>query len=228
MCGRFSLTQELEEVEHYLSEEFQIYPPLEVTLPRYNIAPTQNVLSIIYDGNQYRAGTLKWGLIPPFAKDEKIGSRLINARAETIAEKPSFKHSFYHRRCLILADSFYEWKKTDKEKIPYRIYLKDQELFTFAGLWSMYTRPTGEKIFTCTIITTAANEVMAPIHHRMPVILSKENQKRWLDPAIRQREELEALLSPYSTTQFDLYPISNQVNFVRNDHPGIIEPIEIG
>lgn len=224
MCGRFSLTQELEEVEHYLSDEFQIYNSIEVALPRYNIAPTQRVLSIIHDGINYRAGTLKWGFIPHFARDEKIGSRLINARAETIAEKPSFRHSFYNRRCLVLADSFYEWQNTEQGKIPYRIFLKDEPIFTFAGLWSAYTNPQGEKIFTCTIITTEANELMAPIHHRMPVILTKDDQKRWLDPN-NHRESLESLLKPYDSHAMDLYPISNQVHAFKNDHPGIIVPI---
>ena len=225
MCGRFSLTLELEEIELYLSDTFQIHRPLDMPFPRYNIAPTQQVLSVISDGEGYRAGPLTWGLVPPFAKDEKMGSRLINARAETIAEKPSFKHSFYHRRCLVLADGFYEWKKLNDKKIPYRIRIKDQPIFAFAGLWSKYTNPQGKNIFTCTIITTESNHFMSKIHHRMPVILTPEQQKLWLDPRIKDRDTLESLLVQYDDQLMDMYSVSTDVNNVKNDHPKLIQPV---
>lgn len=225
MCGRFSLTLETEDIEHFLRETFQIDQPLNMAFPRYNIAPTQEVLCVLFDGRRFRAGPLRWGLIPPFAKDKRIGSRLINARVETVAEKPSFKHAFYNRRCLILADGFYEWKKEGHEKIPYRIVAKDQRIFAFAGLWSAYTNPKGEKIYTCTIITQESNALMRQIHPRMPVILSPENQKAWLNPAIKDDETLKSLLLPYDPEKMDLYPISRDINYVKNDFPELIQPV---
>lgn len=226
MCGRFTLSLDLTEVEKYLSDEYQIYnPELNIKLPRFNVAPGQQLLSIISDGTGYRAGTLKWGFVPFFASDEKIGYKMINAKSETIADKPSFKQSFYNKRCIILADGFYEWKKEGKDKTPYRMVLKDRNIFGFAGLWSSFTKEDGSKLFTCTIITTAPNTLMVDIHDRMPVILSKEDERIWLDPKVKDKEVLQSLLKPYNDDLMEAYPVSSLVNSVKNDVSSCIDPL---
>ncbi|MCK7485019.1 MAG: SOS response-associated peptidase [Bacillus subtilis] len=139
-------------------------------------------MTVLSDGVRYRVGELKWGLVPPFASDPKIGYSMINAKSETLFEKPSYRASIAKKRCVILADGFYEWKTEGSQKIPHRIVLKDQKLFAMAGLWSAYQREDGSKLFTCTIITTQANPLVATIHDRMPVILEGANLKEWLDP----------------------------------------------
>src|SRR5690625_3071709 len=147
--------------------------------PSYNIAPGQNVLAVIHDGNDRRAGYLRWGLVPFWAKDEKIGYKMINARSETIHKKPSFKHLLLRKRCIVVADSFYEWKKTETGKAVQRIHLPNERLFGFAGLWDKWEGEQGN-LFTCTLLTKDANEFLQPIHHRMPIILSEENEETWL------------------------------------------------
>jgi len=224
MCGRFTLTVSLETLLKIVAERFDIFDvDGDIDLPRYNIAPSQQVLAIIHDGDKYRLGTMKWGLVPPFATDEKIGSKMINAKAETIDEKPSFKNAFMSKRCLILADGFYEWDKYSNEKTPYRITVKGEHLMAFAGIWSRYVKPDGEKLFTCSIITTAANGMMKSIHDRMPVILDEITQKAWLQKDVASAHELKKLLIPFDENLMEKYVVSKEVNRPANDHPDIIK-----
>ncbi len=189
--------------------------------PRYNIAPAQDILAIINDGG-YQAVSLKWGLVPFWSKDATRG--LINARAETVEQKPSFKQSLQSRRCLIPADGFYEWGKEGGRKKPYRITLKDKSVFVFAGLWDIWRSPGGEVISTCAIITTVANTLISSLHNRMPVILPADAEKAWLDretaiPA------LKSLLKPYPAVAMESYAISSLVNNPRHDNPEVLRPV---
>lgn len=222
MCGRFTLVSPLDLIVY----RFKVaYGHRTEHVARYNIAPSQDVLAIINDGQNNRLGKLRWGLIPRWAKDPKIGHKMINARAETLAEKPSFKYSFKRQRCLIPADSFYEWKRAGGRKIPMRIRLKSGELFAFAGLWSRWVSPEGQAIHTCTIITTRPNELMKDIHDRMPVILRKEDEDAWLDPRNQDTEYLRQFLEPYDGKQMEAYEVSTVVNSPKNDGPECIEPV---
>lgn len=220
MCGRYTLTTDAAT----LQTEFNLASIPQDLAPRYNIAPTQQVASIINDGTQRRLEAFRWGLIPFWAKDKAIGNRMINARAETIAEKPSFKHPLRKQRCLILADGFYEWKKTPQGKIPMYIRLVDKKPFAFAGLWDQWADPDGEVIYSCAIITTQPNELMAPIHNRMPVILPHEAVDLWLDPSIEAAQMLLPLLAPYPEEEMRCYPVSQLVNSPANDLPACIHP----
>lgn len=207
-----------------VSERFGILEiDQDLALPRYNIAPTQMVPAIVADGDKYRLGTLKWGFIPFFAKDEISGSRFINAKAETIMEKPAFRQSFEKRRCLILADGFYEWDKFGDAKTPYRFILKDEPLMCFAGIWSKYVKPDGQKIFTCAILTTGANETMKSIHDRMPIILNEKAQQIWLQNKTAALDEMAELLKPYPYGGLEAYPVSAIVNNPRNDNAECIK-----
>ena len=182
MCGRFTLFATYEEIidQFDIQKAFDEYYYTE----SFNIAPTQKVVAIINDGRMNRMGNLKWGLIPSWEKDDKTASKLINARSETIHEKPSFKKSFSQRRCLIPMDSFFEWKRVEKKKTSMRVKMKDDSLFAVAGLWDTWQSPTGEAIHTCTFLTTEPNDLMKDIHDCMPVILPKEHQSIWLDSTI--------------------------------------------
>jgi putative SOS response-associated peptidase YedK len=227
MCGRYSLTQTGEAI----AEAFQLetVPYLE---PRYNIAPTQPVAAIIAtpEAPDPEYHLFRWGLIPSWAKDPAIGNRLINARSETVSEKPSFRAAFKRRRCLILADGFYEWQRqaNSKSKQPYYIFLKDHQPFAFAGLWEHWTDPnSGGELQTCTILTTSPNELMEPIHNRMPVVLHPEDYAAWLDPDYDDAAELQAMLGPYDSDAMAHYPISTKVNNPGYDMPDCIQPIEV-
>lgn len=219
MCGRYSLFANKEE----LIDRFDIINGLEWEWEeRYNIAPSQNVLAVVGSAEGNRAGFLRWGLIPFWANDIKIGNKMINARAETLHEKRSFKHLLERRRCLIIADGFYEWKKEGSQKQPYRIQLKSQEPFAFAGLWDRWQQ--GDTIIqSCTIITTEANELVKEVHHRMPVILEKEDESIWLDRSITDPQLLKEHLRPYDAEQMELFPISPLVNSPKNDTKEILE-----
>ena len=221
MCGRFTLSLNLEGLE----ERFDFKAKEISHASRYNIAPSQGVLSVINDGEKH-AELLKWGLIPSWSKDAAIGNRMINARAETVAEKPSFRSAFKKKRCLILADGYYEWKKGGKTKTPFYIRFKSHEPFGFAGLWEMWEDPSGESIRTCTIITTTPNDIMESIHQRMPVILPREAESTWLDSAIQDPKELTPLLSSYPSESMEAYAISTMVNSPKNDTPDIITPVD--
>ena len=222
MCGRFTLTTDLEPLE----ERFSFRAKDLSFKPRYNIAPSQRVLAIIGDDKGNRAGLLRWGLIPSWAKDADIGNRMINARSETIAEKPSFRRALQKRRCLILADGFYEWRQEGKKKTPLFISLASREPFAFAGLWETWRPPDGEPIHSCTIITTTPNSLMEPIHNRMPVILSRKVEGLWLDRTVDDPQKLLPLLVPYSDTLMDAYEVALTVNSPKNDSPACIAPLQ--
>ncbi len=222
MCGRFTLFAPADEI----ARRFQVanrFP--DSYYPRYNIAPTQPVLAVISDGKQNRIGYLRWGLIPPWAKDEKIGNKLINARAETLTEKPSFREAVRRRRCLIVADGFYEWAQTVHGKQPMRVQLKDGRLFAMAGLWERWRAPDGNWVNTCTIVTTEANERLKAIHPRMPVILAEEDEATWLDPSLEDAVFWQPLLKSYPADEMVAYPVSNKVNRASYDAPELIEPL---
>lgn len=192
--------------------------------PSFNIAPTQNILTVVNeDGNHARH--MRWGLIQSWAKDASIGNRMINARAETVAEKPSYRSAFRRRRCLILADGFYEWQKVGPSKRPMRIVMSSGEPFAFAGLWETWKPPEGETITSCTIITTTPNELMEPIHNRMPVIIPEQAEAFWLDPDVQDAEALSELLVPYSASEMKAYEVSTLVNSAANDSPEVIAPV---
>ena len=221
MCGRFTLTINPADVQ----EPFVDYTFPKQFAPRFNIAPTQPVLAVPND-EQNRADFLVWGLIPMWAKDPSIGSRMINARAETLEEKPAFRSSLKYKRCLILADGFYEWKGAPGKKVktPFFIHMKDRRPFAFAGLWDSWTSPDGSQIKSCTIITTEPNELTGIIHNRMPVILHPRDYGKWLDPAPQSPEQLKPLLRPFPADMMDAYPVSTLVNAPANDTPELVVP----
>lgn len=228
MCGRFTLTtspDELQAAFDWLKMPPEMSDP-DVGGPRYNIAPTQPVAVVPNDGFN-RLDYFTWGLIPSWAKDPGIGSRMINARAETLAEKPSFRNAFKRRRCLILADGFYEWQVIPghKSKQPMYITLEDHRPFAFGGLWEIWKSPDGSEIYSCTIITTEPNPLMATIHNRMPLILPPETYTQWLNPNEQRPEALQSLLQPYPASQMAAYPVSSLVNSPANDTPELVEPL---
>jgi len=217
MCGRFIIA-DITGIE----KRFQIEP--QNLKPNYNLAPTQDVPVIINDGSNHLA-MFRWGLIPFWAKDLAIGNKLINARAETVDEKPSFQLSLQRKRCLIVADGFYEWKKEGSTKRPYRITLKTKELFGFAGLWDTWKSPTGVIVNSCSIITTTPNELMAPIHKRMPVILPWEVEQVWMDQGVIDSSFLKTLLMPYPADQMIAYEVSTLVNSPKNKGTECLAPV---
>lgn len=213
MCGRFTLTDP-DAIAPHFGVEVDPVPP-----PRFNIAPSQPLGVICADLQASRTYRLMlWGLIPPWAK-EKSSKRLINARAETAHEKPSFRAAFKRRRCLIPANGFYEWQSQKQGKQPFYFHLPNHQLFAFAGLWD-----TWEDIQTCTILTTTANEILQPIHTRMPVILDPGQYITWLDPATKM-EDLRSLLQPYPADPMQAYPVSQIVNSPTHDTPDCLNPL---
>ncbi len=221
MCGRFTLTVDPSEVEAFAQYSFP-----KKFAPRFNIAPTQPVLAIPNDAKN-KADFFIWGLIPSWSKDPSIGNKLINARGETIAEKPSFRGSLKHKRCLILADGFYEWKanQNKKTKTPYFIHMKNREPFAFAGLWDEWHSPDGDSLRTCTIITTEPNELMSSLHNRMPVILKPQDYAKWLDPTPQPAGELLPLIQPFATSQMTAHAVSTLVNKPSNDMAECVVPL---
>jgi putative SOS response-associated peptidase YedK len=223
MCGRYSLSVEMKELLAY----FGLIELGFAYNPRYNIAPGQDIPAVIARQGRLRSGMLRWGLVPSWAKDPSIGSKLLNARAETAAEKPSFSGSFRRKRCVIPADGFYEWRKLqDGRKQPMRIRLKDSPLFVMAGLYDTWIRPDGSKLHTCTILTTEPNELMASIHNRMPVILHKEQIMDWLDPEMGDVGRLHEMLRPFPADRMTAYAVKTTVNNVKNDSIDCILPVE--
>ncbi|MDL4841821.1 SOS response-associated peptidase [Aquibacillus rhizosphaerae] len=220
MCGRFAMS--VSELE--ILQEFGIEGEIPDFQPRFNIAPGQKVLTIIHDGNTKRIGYLKWGLVPSWAKDTKIGYKIINARSESAHEKPSFKKLLASKRCLILADSFYEWKKQESSKQPKRIYLKNRKVFAFAGLWDKW-QLDDQQLFTCTILTRKANNFMGKIHERMPVILPKEKQDDWITPIKREPSYMHDFIENLQIEELDAYNVSDIVNSAKNDCKECIEPL---
>jgi len=221
MCERFTLTVDPAE----LQDAFADYTFPARFAPRFNIAPTQPVLAIPNNARN-AADFFMWGLIPSWAKDPSIRSRLINARGETLAEKPSFRSGYKYKRCLILADGFYEWKSQPgaKTKIPHFIHLKTRGGFAFAGLWDAWHAPDGSTVRSCTIITTAPNQLMAPIHDRMPVILHPTDYAQWLDASPRTPESLQPLIRPFPAELMEAYPVSTLVNSPATDRAECVVP----
>lgn len=214
MCGRFTLATNPAEYAEDLGEA--VFP--EQFQPRYNIAPSQPVLAVSND-SRGKAGFFVWGLIPSWAKDPTIGNRLINARGETLGEKPAFRGAYKYKRCIIPADGFYEWKAlpSAKVKVPHYIRLKSHKPFALAGLWDQWDSPDGSTLRTCTIVTTEANTLMAPIHNRMPVILAPETIADWLDAEPRSPQSLSGLVRPYAGEMMESYAVSTLVNSPAND-----------
>ena len=229
MCGRYTLLSDLAALE----ERFGFDAQELVLQPRFNVAPTQQALTVTGSESsdsqpevKNQARLMRWGLVPSWAKDLSIGNRMINARAETLAEKPSFRRALERRRCLVLADGFYEWQKNGKQRLPLRITLASGEPFGMAGLWETWHSPSGEVIQSCTIVTTSANELLAPIHHRMPVILPRELEAVWLDPDAKDVQLLSSLLSPYAAAEMQYSRVSTLVNSPANDSPDCIVPVQ--
>lgn len=221
MCGRFVRTTDKDDVQ----SRFGIDPTGILLEPRYNIAPTQFHPVVILENDRRVLRMMKWGLVPHWATDEKVGYKMINARAEGIDTKPSFRTAFKKRRCLVLSNGFYEWKKVDsKTKIPYLIQLKSGEPFAFAGLWEQWDKGP-EPLETFTIITTENNELIEPIHNRMPVILHEKDEAIWLDPELHDVDKLKELLKPYPSGEMEMYEVSTDVNSPRNEDPSFIEPL---
>ena len=192
--------------------------------PSFNVAPTDSVAVVLNNGVKQLVA-MRWGLVPFWATDPKIASKHINARAETLTVKPAFKDAFKRRRCLVVADGFFEWQKQGATKIPLFIHLEPERPFGFAGLYEIWTPPLGEKLVTCTIITTEANELVRPIHDRMPVILPKDAEDFWLDSAVEDHTRLLDLLQPYQASDMSAFTVSKLVNSVKNNSPECIQPV---
>lgn len=221
MCGRFTLTADPKQIR----DAFPWITVPEDLNSRYNIAPSQPV-AVIPNNGRNQLDFYLWGLIPSWAKDPSIGNRMINARAETLSEKPSFRTAYRRRRCLILADGFYEWKKQpgSKAKQPVYIRLKSQSPFAFGGLWERWDAPDGSTIFSCTIITTEPNDMVAEIHNRMPLILPAGSYQDWLAPEELNPGKLDPLLRPFPAADMQAYEVSTLVNNPANDEPACIAP----
>ena len=224
MCGRFSLT----DIDSIFSR-FGVIISKDINkkiTPHYNIAPTQKIPVIYKDTNQQnKIEFMKWGLIPFWAKDPKIGHKMINARAETLAQKPSFKHLLKSKRCLVPSSGFYEWKRIDKRKVPYYIGIKNSKIFSFAGLYDIWKDSVGNELKTFTIITTNSNNTLKPIHNRMPVILEQEFEEDWLDVKTHDFDSLKQMLKPYPDDKMIAYAVSYEVNNPSNDNPELIRKV---
>ena len=221
MCGRYSLIADLGE----LARRFEFDGDWAKFDSAYNVAPTQDVLTVV-GGETRPVGLMRWGLIPHWARDPKIGARMINARAETVAEKPAFRDALRRRRCLVLADGFYEWQRTAGTKRPMRIVMRSGEPFAFAGLWSVWRDPDGNRVPSCAIITTSANDLLRPIHDRMPVVLSREMEDFWLDESVDDPDTLRGFLTPHPSDEMEAHAVSSLVNSVANDGPEVIEAVD--
>lgn len=221
MCGRFTLTASPEQ----LVSQFRLSEPPAVE-PRYNIAPTDDVgvVRSLPSEAGWKLDTLHWGFVPVWAKDPSIGNRMINARSETAASSPAFKRAFRERRCLIVADGFYEWQRVGKGKQPYYIRLEDGSPFAFAGLWEQWRGPDGTALQSCTLLTTQPNDLVAAVHNRMPVILNPEAYDLWMNPEVKDPAELQSLLAPFPAAEMMAFPVSTLVNNPRNDSPDCVVP----
>lgn len=220
MCGRYNLITDA----RALVDFFSLDNSLEIH-SRYNIAPSQDIPVIRQSPSGRTVSLLRWGLIPHWAKEEKIGYRMINARAETVAEKPSFRTAFRRRRCLVPATGFYEWQAVAGGKQPYNIRMEDGSLFAFAGLWEQWRSGDSRLVESCTVIVTDANELIRPVHDRMPVILDPANYATWLNPDIHDPELLQRLLEAYPAEGMQLYPVSKRVGSPANDDPELVLPL---
>lgn len=225
MCGRSSLTKTEKEIEArfnatFYSDELERYNPL----PNYNAAPT-HMMPIISNKDSDRISLYRWGLIPFWAKDEKVGYKMINARVETLMEKSAFKNAVKSRRCLVPMDGFYEWKKEGKTKTPYRIILPDTPIFTAAGLWESWKNNKGQEIFSFTVITQKPNELMSPIHDRMPAILSPEQERLWIDDELSAVDAI-SVIQPYPSDLMMAYKVDPRVGKVSENDAQLIEPYD--
>ena len=216
MCGRAVIISPIE----VIAEEFNIDNPRMTLKPNYNISPSQNLLVIIKQQSR-QLMTCQWGFIPSWAKDPAIGHKMINARAETIASKPAFRSAYKKQRCLIVADGFYEWQKTEKGKTPYYIHLRSGKPFGLAGIYNRWTQDNGEDMLTCSIITTNANELIEPVHDRMPVIIPKDSMDVWLGDDTNP----SSMLKPYPSDEMELYQITTKVNDPKHNSPDLLEPV---
>ncbi len=224
MCGRFVQSQAAEKYAEFLGVDEIKVDPLP---PSYNVAPTDQVYAVAEHDGRRLLGSFRWGLLPFWAKDKKLAARNINARAETVASKPTFKESLAKRRCLIPVDGFYEWQRRDKGKLPHYVYRRDGSPLALAGLWSTWKDPdTGERLRTCTIITGEPNDLVAPIHDRMPVVLPEAAWAAWLDRDNDDPAAAAELLGVYPATQMALHPVSTLVNKVANNVPELIDVLE--
>jgi putative SOS response-associated peptidase YedK len=221
MCGRFTVTAEGDVVK----TDFGLAEIPAGYEPRYNVAPMQDVLAVIHDGTRPRAGWMRWGLVPSWATDPSIGARMINARSETIDQKSAFREAFEKRRCLIVADGFYEWQQMGDIKVPMRIRRRGGGLFAFAGLWERWSRGGSDQLVTCTILTTTPAASIASIHDRMPVMLRPQDYARWLARDI-DVDSLKDLLQPYDDDDLEAYSVSTLVNHAANDSPECIAPAD--
>ncbi len=221
MCGRFEIHSPIE----IIARLFAIGAVTFDIRPSYNIAPGQNVVAVASDGKKNRLFLCRWGFVPSWSKELKTGFTMINARAETVADNKTYKSAFENSRCLVVADGFFEWKKQDRLKIPMYIHLKSGKPMAFAGLFNTWTSPDSEEICTCTIIVTDANEILASIHERMPVIISEKDFSLWLDPAVREKELILPLLKPYAAEELEIYPVTSRVNSAKYDNPENIKPV---
>ena len=219
MCGRFTLSSSGKR----LREHFALSAVPEEIIPRYNIAPTQPVL-VIPNRSQRLLREARWGLVPHWADSLAVGHRMINARAETLATRAAFRAALERRRCIIPADGFYEWKREGTQRAPFFIHPRGGELIGFAGLWDIWRSPHGESVASCTIITTAPNELIAPLHDRMPVILDPKTYDAWLSPRPQPAEALLPLLVPAPSNALEFYPVSPLVNSPNNEDPACILP----
>ena len=218
MCGRFTQRADSKRI----AKEFKVteVPAVEA---RYNVAPTQEVLAVRGRGDGREMTFFKWGLVPSWAKDASMGARLINARSETVAEKPAFRAAFKQRRCVIPADGFYEWQRTEGRKQPFFFRMRDEHPFGFAGLWERWEGEGGRVINSCAILTTEANEVLRPVHDRMPVILHPDDYELWLCGSARELDLVKEVLMPYPATEMVGYPVGSGVNSPRNQGAGLLE-----
>jgi putative SOS response-associated peptidase YedK len=227
MCGRARLSSDVSEIKLVFSIPPERPPPNFAA--SWNVAPTDSLPVVRYDA---RAGersldVMRWGLVPFWANDIKVGFSNINAKAEGVDTRPAFREAFQRRRCLVPLDNFYEWKKLGKERQPYAVALADRRLMAMAGLWESWRSPAGERLLSFAIVTTAANELLAPVHDRMPVILGPENWPLWLGEAPASPARLKALLVPYPPDDMVIWPVDGRVGNVKNNDPSLIEPIAL-
>jgi putative SOS response-associated peptidase YedK len=233
MCGRFVSASPPDEIAKYFDAQLgeTLLDPADPAAPNYNVAPTNEVFVVLESGETRRVETMRWGLVPFWAKDLSIGAKMINARAETLTTKNAFKRALAKRRCIIPADGFYEWKKVpgQKTKQPMYIHRADGDRFAFAGLWEIWRdpdKPDDEPLHTCTVITGAANDAVAPVHDRMPVMLPPERWGTWLDPEVRDLALVSKLLVPAPASIIAMHPVSTDVNRVANKGPSLIEAVD--
>ncbi len=229
MCGRYSLSVDPLTIQprFQLDRPIEGPPRPEFGLPRFNVAPTQDVIIVRRNAAGERVGVwARWGLVPPSAKDPSGGGKMINARAETLFTKPVFKMSAQLRRCLVPADGFFEWTGAGKRKQPFRLMMRDGRVFAMAGIWSRWRGADGEVVDTCSVVTCAPSPLIAPFHDRMPVILKEEDWPLWLDAHVKTEAELERLFAAYPDAEMAAVSVSRSVNSVKNDDPSCLEPVE--